>query len=426
MFLCMRGSLRQSTMNAGFAYYSPSLFLNHAAVNPAFNFMASVGKNKKFDQQFNLLSDEECAETFEGLYPAPAMDITDTLLNTRRPNILIVLMESFGATFVKELGGLPDVAPQMSRLIGEGIFWDSMYANSFRTDRGTVSTFSGWVSYPTASLMRMGHSSTLPSLARSLGREGYACSYLYGGDIKIMGKQGYLISTGYKKLTSIKDFPLHDANYSKWGVNDSVSAHKTFELVRDMPKGQPWHMVLQTLSSHEPWQVPYKRLDDEVQNAFAFTDHCIGQLVDSLKTLPGWKDMLVILLPDHNTAYHITYDNPDFFHCPLIWLGGAVREPRRMPVLMNQSDLAATLLSQMGIRHDDFPWSRNVLSATYTYPFAYCTYPSGIMLRDSTGVTVYDTSVRKPTTQRPAASEERTKRAKAILQTSYKELGNIR
>jgi len=420
IFLGIRGGVRASTMNVGVAYYSPSLFLNHSAVNPAFSLMSSIKRTEDFSAQFDWLSEEERSAAFEKLYPIDTEDITDTLLTTQRPNILIVLMESFGSKFIAEMGGVQDVAPNFSRLIPEGIFWENFYANSFRTDRGTVSAYSGWVSYPTVSLMRLpykvGH---LPSIARCLQDVGYTTDYLYGGDIKIMGKKGYLVATGYETLTSDVDFSISEVSESKWGVNDSVTARRTFEMIRQKPADTPWHMSFQTLSSHEPFVVPYHRLSDKTLNAFAFTDHCVGMLVDSLRTLPSWDNTLIILMPDHGYLYELTYESPEFFHCPMLWLGGAVRSPRRISCLMNQSDLAATLLSQMGISHKEFPWSRNVLSRHYTYPFVYSNYPSGILFRDSTGVSVYDIEGKKSIAESPSPSSERILKAKAILQTSY-------
>ena len=425
IFVGIRGGVNRSVMNLGVPYYSQSLFLNHSAVNPAFSIFASISKSKDFASQFNYLPEDERAQMFQGLYPEETEDVTDTLLHTQRPNVLLVLMESFGGKFISELGGLPDVAPCMNRLIPEGVFWTNYYSNSFRTDRGTVSALSGWISYPTTSLMRLPDKlSGIPSIAQSLSEEGYATHYLYGGDIKIMGQRGYLIQTGYQTLTSDVDFPLNEAHETKWGVNDSLTALRTLQLVRQMPTDRPWHLVWQTLSSHEPFEVPYNRLEDKKLNAFAFTDHCIGQFIDSLQAMPQWDNMLVILIPDHGFLYDLTYQDPDFFHAPMLWLGGAIRSPRRMDVLMNQSDLAATLLSQMGLPHRQFPWSRNVLSKDYTYPFAYSSYPGGILFADSTGVSVFDITANEPITEQPSPSPERLRRAKAILQTSYDMLGH--
>lgn len=427
LFVGIRGGVQQGVMNVGVAYYSPSLFLNHAAVNPAFSLLSSLSKTKDFGGQFNWQDDKSLARSFEGLYPGETEDIQDTLLRVKRPNVLVVLMESFGSKFVHELGGLPDVAPGMSRLIPQSIFWTRFYSNSFRTDRGTVSAFSGWVSYPTVSLMRLPEKlNHLPSLARSLQREGYHTGYLYGGDITIMNKKGYLVATGYRQLTSAADFPKRETSESKWGANDSVTARRTYEMIAGGQMSEPWHMTFQTLSSHEPFEVPYHRLSDKKLNAFAFTDHCVTTLIDSLRNTPQWDNLLVILIPDHGFLYDLTYESPEFFHAPMLWLGGAIREPRRMEVLMNQSDLAATLLSQMGISHTDFPWSRNVLSRNYRYPFAYSSFPSGILFADSTGVSVFDITSRKPITEQPAPSPDRIHKAKTILQMSYDRLEQLR
>ena len=103
----------------------------------------------------------------------------------------------------------------------------------------------------------------------------------------------------------------------------------------------------------------------------------------------------------------------------MLWLGGAIRQPRCMQVLMNQSDLAATLLSQLGISHRDYPWSRNVLSRNYTYPFAYCCFPAGIMWKDHTGETLFDITANSLVTDHHAGGEERLRKAQSVLQTGY-------
>ena len=52
---------------------------------------------------------------------------------------------------------------------------------------------------------------------------------------------------------------------------------------------------------------------------------------------------------------------PRFYHIPLLWLGGAVKQPMQVDKIMNQTDLAATLLGQLGLEHTAFTFSRNVL-----------------------------------------------------------------
>jgi phosphoglycerol transferase MdoB-like AlkP superfamily enzyme len=120
---------------------------------------------------------------------------------------------------VKELGGLPDVAPGWSRLIPEGIFWQNYYSNSFRTDRGTVSAFSGWLSYTDLGLMKQAEfHPALPSLARSLEQQGYETGYIYGGAMTNMGKRQYLEDMNFQHLyddtafQTLSDSPLKGEN----------------------------------------------------------------------------------------------------------------------------------------------------------------------------------------------------------------------
>lgn len=421
IFLMIRGGVQESTMNVGRAYYSEHLFLNHAAVNPVFSLGSSISKNKKFGEQFRYASPEECDAAFQNLYPADTEDVTDSLLRTDHPQLIMIQLESYGAQFIEELGGRKNVSPEISRLIKEGVLFENVYANSYRTDRGTVSAFGGYLSYPTVSLMKIpAKRNRLPSIAHALVNEGYATDYTYGGDINIMGKKDYLVSAGFQKLTSSKDFSATEINGSKWGANDSLVFHRVLKNIASRPAESHWFTGFQTIDSHEPFDVPYHRLQNKVENAFAWTDHCLGQFIDGLKKLPVWDNLLIVIYADHGIMYDQTYEDPEFFHIPMLWLGGALKEPRRISTLMNQSDMAATILSQMGVSHKQFSWSRNIFSKNYTYPFVYSSYPSGILFKDSTGVSIFDTNADKPILGRPAKGADlRLKRGKAILQKSY-------
>ena len=403
-------------MHVGDAYYSPRLFLNHSTVNPVLGFLSSVPRDGH--EHYHYLAETEQADTFQGLYPEETEDLADTLLSTARPNVLLIFMESFGGKFVTELGGVPDVSPNLSRFIPEGVFWTNYYSNSFRTDRGTVSTMSGWVGYPQTCLMKESPlHENLSSLPATLEEAGYETSYLYAGPMTNMGKRDYLTNMHFRTLIDHTAFRPEEIT-SSWGADDGTSAMKAFHLIAEKDTLAPWFMVWQTISSHEPWQVPYNRLKDPVLNAFAYTDHCVGQLIDSLRSLPQWVNLLVILIPDHGYLYQQSYEDPEFFHSPMLWLGGAVKRPRRLDVLMNQSDLSATLLSQLGLSHRRFPWSRNVLSRNYVNPFVYCNYPAGLMYRDTSGVSIFDLSANEPILEKPQDGGLREQKAKAILQES--------
>jgi phosphoglycerol transferase MdoB-like AlkP superfamily enzyme len=132
----------------------------------------------------------------------------------------------------------------------------------------------------------------------------------------------------------------------------------------------------------------------------------------------------MVILPDHGFRYtrNGLSSDPHVHHIPILWIGGAVREPKVIDRLIGQTDLAATLLGQLGIGHSEYLFSRNVLSGSYSYPFSFYTYNNGLCFIDSTGVTLYDDDASECLINDSDGSEIRLDRGKAILQTLYDDL----
>ena len=428
LFVIIRGGVTESTSNVGQVYFSSNQFLNHSAVNPCFSLLSSMGKSKDFSSEFNFFEEEKRAELFEGLYPKGNVDKNIEVLNTKRPNVLLILMEGFGGAFVEPLGGLPDVSPNLNRLSEEGVFFTQCYANSFRTDRGTVSALSGYLGLPTVSIMKVpAKSRTLPAISEELVKAGYQTDFLYGGDINFTNMKSYLLSKGYQKLTADSDFSLAEQNSNVWGVNDDITSEWLLSQLKERTETDtPWFTTYLTLSSHEPFEVPYNRLEEKISNAFAYTDECLGKLIEGLKQSQVWENLLIVCLPDHGFCYPqgTTDRGGEFSHIPMLWLGGAVKQPMKIDKIMNQTDMAATLLGQLGLDYSMFPFSRNVLSESYVYPFAFYSSGSVFAFRDSTGVSAYDIKADCISYEEPSANEERLNRGKAILQSAYDDLGN--
>ena len=430
--ISIRGGVGESTANIGKVYFSDDTFLNHSAVNPTFSLIYSLDKTKNYADEFNYFSEEERKEIISEVRGKKGEKGEKGEKGDLSPNILLILMESFGGQFVEAVSGRTEIAPNYNRLAREGIVFTHCYSNSFRTDRGTVSTLSGYPSFPTLSVMKIpAKSRTLPCLASTLNSHGYTSSFLYGGDINFTNMQSYLRTGGYQTIVSDVDFTAAEKKDNPWGVNDDVTFNHLYDMIMKQ-KSQPWHICFLTLSSHEPWTVPYKRLKEEIPNAFAFTDHCLGEFVERIRKTPLWKDLLIVCIPDHGFQYPQGISHEEHHRNSMLWIGGAVKEHKVINTLMNQSDMAATLLGALGIDHSAYQYSRDVLSADYTYPYAFFTFKEGIGFADSTGYSVYDIISDRQWEDRSAdnvkdkkaAAATRIRKAKALLQTYYDDFGN--
>ena len=426
LFLPIRGGVSVSTANVSKVYFSGRMFLNHAAVNPLFSFLSTLSDGDDALYEYEFFPEPERAAIFEPLRgDLPAGIGTDTLLRTRRPNVVLFLVESFGRSTVDERVGGEPVAPEFQRLKGEGVYFDNLFANSFRTDRGTVAVLSGFPAQTKMSVMKLPvKSQRLPSIARSLRREGYATSFYYGGDLNFTNTASYLYGTGFDRLTWQKD--LHfDAPTSKWGYADDVVIDAfTDHVLAEAASQRPFFAAMLTLSSHEPFDVPFAKFDDPMLNAMAFTDACLGRFVERVRQTPVWKDLLVILIADHAYPYPYGIANSDALRhrIPMLWLGGAVRRPAVVETYGSQSDLAATLLAQLGIAHGDFLFSRDLFDPARP-KFGYWCFNNGFGVADAGGTTIFDcTSARVIS---PDSTAAQLRDGKAMLQTTYKAIREL-
>lgn len=422
LFLIVRG-LGSRPNRPSIAFFSTDPFLNNWSLNPIYSFIYSLQTLNEYAGRFRFMADEESEAIVDRLFPRSGQPVR-SLLKTDRPNVLLVIWESFGADFSAKFGGRP-VATKVDRLANESICFTECTAGSMRTDRGLVNILSGYPAQPTASVIRNSRIiPTLPALPRRFRDEGYTTMAIHGGNMSFMNINAYYVAMGHDILIEQKDFAA-DCEKCKWGVHDGPVMQRTAdEILKLNAEGKtPFFVTLQTLSSHEPFDVPFDKLDRPEDNAMAYSDAAFGEMIDRLKQSDVWRDLLVVVVADHSLNLPRPVENRrNFSHIPLMLLGGAVREPARIDTIMSQTDLAATLLGQLGLPHDEFRYSRDVLADTYTDPFALNVFINGAMVADNKGTTVYDTLQEKIV--EGTDENERLHKMKAILQTIYTDLNN--
>lgn len=428
LFLPIRGGITVSTMNTGQAYFSQNAYLNHSAVNPLFSLLESITHQEDFASQYRFMKDKEADKIFatmtstsdENTYPL----LNEATFKKGTPDILIVIMESFASDIMPSMGSYKDVAVCLDSIAQQSILFTRFYANSFRTDRGMVSILSGYPAQPTTSIMRYPRkTSQLPSIARNLAKyKNYKTTYYYGGDADFCNMRSYLVSQGYQHIISDANFPIED-KLSKWGVPDHILAAKMMEDIKaQQNEKRPMLRILQTSSSHEPFEVPYHRLKDKRLNAFAYTDSVMGAIVREYRKLPRWKNTLIVFVPDHVGGYKENLNDHDRsrYRIPLILAGGAISRPMKVGIIGSQHDIAATLLGQLGVEHREFTFSKNMMSdATPKFAFFAVNDAFGIVSEENS--LIYDNRAKRIVYDKGEKGFN-LKRGQAYLQKLYDDL----
>jgi phosphoglycerol transferase MdoB-like AlkP superfamily enzyme len=390
LIIPIRGGFGVAPINAGSVYFSKNMFLNHTAINAVWNVGTTAFTQKPVKNPY----------VFGDL--SPARSIVDSLtvktghpekvLNTARPNIIIIVLESFSGYLIGPLGGDSLVTPNFNRYSKEGILFSEFYASGTRTDKAIPAILDGYPAQPAQSIIKEPKKSqTLPSLVKILIENGYQSSFWYGGEINFANFNSFVIGSGFTEIITKSNFKPSDYN-SKWGVHD----HILFQAIKDsmtMVK-EPFLKVILTLSSHEPFDVPMvpvftgSDIGNKYRNSIYYTDKTLGSFLDWARTTDWWKNTLIIMVADH--AARIYDDMPNYkqnvFKIPMLWVGGALtKHGVRISKIGSQVDIPITLLDQLGLT-GNFPFAKDLLSDK-SKSFAFYTYNEGFgFITDSSAV----------------------------------------
>lgn len=374
MIVPIRGSFGVAPINTGVAYFSRHMYANHAAINPLWNLFYSFKRVDARTRHYSFM-DEEKAKAFflETVYTEGP---TKKIINQERPNVVIILLESFSTQVIGRLGGDP-VTPNFDKLATEGVLFSNIYAASDRSDKGLVATLAGYQVMPAYSIIQYpAKSQSLSFLPKRMREAGYGeMTYMYGGDIGFKGMNSFVTLAGFDQIISISDFP-RSSQGQKWGVHDE---HTFQRLAEEMQKAkEPYFKFYFTLSSHEPFDVPMETVyDDPYVNSIHYTDRCLGEFFDTVKSAGLWDNTLFVLIADHGVPgpLRATSQMKERYHIPMLWTGGAVaNRDTVVTTLGSQADMVSTLLNQLDLSTEGFDFSKNLM-AELVSEFAFFTYP---------------------------------------------------
>jgi len=387
LFVGMRGGVQQIPINQSESYYSDHNILNITAVNNAFNLYISVFENfPNFARNPYIFMDEAKAKNIVRNIYATSKDTTIDILTTKRPNIVILILESWSADLIEDLGGNPGITPEFKKLEKNGILFDQIYATGSRSEQGMASIFSGFPSHPISCItVQPDKFVKLPSLPRLLESNGYATSFYFGGQLIYGNIKSYIMYNGFDKIMEVYDFPKKFPQ-GKLGIHDEYTLGYMLDDLHGMK--QPFFSSLFTLSTHSPWDQPFPKLlkwgdnEREYINAAYYTDHCLGEFFRNAEKQPWYSQTLFILVADHshNSYRNWHVESKEYHKIPLLFIGGAIKKEFRGTLchkLGNQQDIAATLLAQLDIPHNAFTWSKNLLNP-FSPEFAYYSTEDGV------------------------------------------------
>ncbi len=422
LIIPIRGGTGLAPVNAGSVYFSDDMFINHTAINVVWNTGSSYFNRKPASNPYKFMDESAARSLTDNLLKDKG--IPEKVLNNSRPDIIIIILESFGDKLIGPLGGDSLATPCLNRYIKESLVFSNFYASGNRTDKALPAILSGYPAQPAASIIKEPRKTqSLSSLVRIMDSLNYQSSFWYGGDINFANFNSYLIAAGFHQLITMKNFSPSDYN-SKWGVHD----HILFKALKDSMAAikEPFFRVVLTLSSHEPFEIPVppvfpgKDEPSKFRNSVHYADSALGNFLDWAKQKDWWKNTLIIMLGDHcrrNNQTDLVFSQ-SIFKIPMIWTGGAVEAKGRMiGKTGSQVDIPITLLDQLGLK-GDFRFGKDIL-ADKSNSFAFYTFNEGFAFVTDTSAYIYDHRLKGPVFEQGNGIKTAEKFGKAYLQVLY-------
>lgn len=436
LFIGARGGVQQIPINQSAAYYSNKNILNLAAVNSGFNLFINLIENYRNlgKNPYEFYPPAEAEQTVEKLMFVEK-DTTTSILTTQQPNIVLLILESWSADLIESLGGEPGITPEFRELEKEGILFTGMWATGPRSEQAMGSIFAGFPAHPISSVtVQPDKFARIPTLTHKLINRGYHTSFYFGGQLIYGNIKGFILYNGFKRV-------VEGENFGKEVIKGKLGAHDEFVLARQLSdlntEKEPFFSALFTLSSHSPYDQPMEQVitwgDNEQPyiNSAYYTDRSLGNYFREAKKQPWYKNTLFILVADHshNSYRNWAFVTPNYHKIPMMFLGEVIRPEFRgtqISRLSNQSDLATTLLKQLGEDAYEFKWSKNLFNP-YSPEFAYYSFEEGLgWVAPNAGHFAYDARVKHfhEISLNDAVSDSIVREGKSYLQILFQEYLN--
>ncbi len=270
-------------------------------------------------------------------------------------NIVVILEESLGATFVKDLGGL-DITPNLDALRHQGWWFKNLYATGTRSVRGIEAVISGFLPTPARSTVKLSLSQHhFFTAADLLSREGYFTEFMYGGETHFDNMGSFFTGNGFHSI--IGQNQINEPDFvGSWGVSDGdllSAAHDRFEALNQ--RSSPFFSLVFTSSNHEPFEYPsgviepYQGEHHRVESAVKYADHALGEFMEKAKESSYWDSTIFLIVADHDTRVYGNELVPiNKFHIPGLIVGGGI-ERREILEITSQIDLLPTVISLAGV-----------------------------------------------------------------------------
>ena len=347
--LGVRGSIGIFPLQIDDSTVSENRFINSLALNGLFTLEKAVEeraesrkptykneilKNAGYNSVNNLLADYyglpidsfTSDNYLDYLFKTTA---TDSLLEANPPNVIFILMESFGSYYLNFHSKKLNLLGSLENHINDGV----LFSNFLSSTQGTIYSLENIMinkNNPIISNTNRRFETFNSSIAFPYSNAGYQTTFITGGKLGWRNLQDFIpnqyFKKSYGKATIIKNNPKATTN--TWGVYDEFLFEDIFNQLENNSRNPQMIFALST-TNHTPYELPntYQpysiEISDSLNNlimankdiaeanfkAYQYANDCLGKFLTKLKASKYGKNTIVAVSGDHNSYALFPHNN---------------------------------------------------------------------------------------------------------------------
>lgn len=312
-----------------------------------------------------------------------------TLRVGEKPNVVIVIMESF-ASYKSSVSGNPiDPSPALKSYADKGWYFKNFYTPTVGTARSIYATLT---SLPDVELHGTSSRNPLIVNQHSIFEDfkGYKKLYFIGGSASWGNIRGMLNE-------SMDDLDLYEEQRYKasrtdvWGISDADLALESSQVLA--AQKEPFVAIIQTSGNHRPYTIPrnahgfQERNDVSVQevkkygfaslkeyNSFRFLDYSVGLFMQEAKKSAYYKNTIFVFWGDHGIDGSSLHVNPaestsnlalGSYRVPFVIYSPMIKEAKVVDTVMSELDAVPSIASLAGVKYTATTLGRNIFDPKF-------------------------------------------------------------